>query len=50
MICLLGRDGGRTKNLADISFIVPSNDTPRIQEIHIMLIHIICEETEKQIS
>ena len=45
-ICLLGRDGGKTKDLPDISIIIPSNNTPRIQEIHIMLIHIICEELE----
>ncbi len=46
-ICLLGKDGGKLKNSADINLIVPSNDTPRIQEVHIMLIHIICEEVEK---
>lgn len=46
-ICLLGKDGGVLKDLADISIIVPSDNTPRIQEAHIMLIHIICEEVEK---
>ncbi len=49
-ICLLGRDGGKLKNSADISLIVPSNDTARIQEAHIMLIHIICEEVEKSFT
>ncbi len=48
-ICLSGRDGGRTKGLADIELIVPSNNTPRIQEIHIMLIHTICEELENRL-
>lgn len=48
-ICLLGKDGGTLKNLADISIIVPSDNTPRVQEAHIMLIHIICEEVEKQL-
>lgn len=48
-ICLLGRDGGQLKDLADIFLIVPSFNTPRIQETHIMLIHIICEEVEKQL-
>jgi len=46
-ICLLGKTGGKLKNLADISIIIPSKNTPRIQECHIMLIHIICEELEK---
>lgn len=48
-ICLLGRDGGKTKGLADIELIIPSNNTPRIQEIHIMLIHSICEELENRL-
>ncbi len=48
-ICLLGRDGGKLKNGADISLIVPSQDTAKIQEVHIMLIHIICEEVEKKL-
>lgn len=48
-ICFLGKDGGKLKELADISIVVPSDNTPRIQEVHIMLIHIICEEIEKQL-
>ena len=39
---LTGRDGGRLARIADIPIIVKSNDTPRIQEIHIMTGHIIC--------
>ena len=46
-ICLLGCDGGAAKNEADISIIVPSDNTPRIQEVHIMILHVICEEVEK---
>lgn len=46
-IALLGRDGGATKGKADIEIIVPSDDTPRIQEVHILAIHSICEEVEK---
>lgn len=48
-ICLLGNGGGALKDLADLSVIVPSNNTPRIQEIHIILIHAICEEVEKHL-
>jgi len=46
-ICLLGKDGGTVKGLADISLVIPSDDTARIQETHIMCIHIMCEEIEK---
>jgi len=49
-ICLLGRDGGKLKNIVDLSLIVPSENTPRIQEAHIMIIHIVCEEVEKNFS
>jgi D-sedoheptulose 7-phosphate isomerase len=46
-IGLLGRDGGENKEFADLSIIVPSQDTPRIQEAHIMVGHIICDIVEK---
>lgn len=49
-ICLLGRSGGAIKGMPDISLIVPSFNTPRIQEVHTMVLHIICEEIEKRIS
>ena len=49
-ICLLGRDGGAVKNEAGISIIVPSDNTPRIQEVHIMVLHMICEEVEKALE
>ena len=42
-IGLLGRDGGKIKDECDIAIIVRSNDTPRIQEAHITIIHILCE-------
>lgn len=46
---LLGRDGGRIKDIADISLIVPSESTPRIQEIHGFTVHLLCEIIEKNI-
>jgi D-sedoheptulose 7-phosphate isomerase len=46
-IALLGRDGGKIRDVADFCVIVPSNDTPRIQEAHITIGHIICEEAER---
>ncbi|HAJ99440.1 MAG TPA: phosphoheptose isomerase [Bacteroidales bacterium] len=42
-----GAKGGLMNDYCDILFKVPSNDTPRIQEIHILLGHIICENVEK---
>jgi D-sedoheptulose 7-phosphate isomerase len=45
-IALTGETGGLMKNNADILLNVPSNDTPRIQESHIMIGHIICEQVE----
>lgn len=46
-IGLLGKDGGSIKALCDISLIIPSNDTPRIQEGHITVIHILCDLIEQ---
>jgi len=46
-IALLGRDGGKMKDLADTAIVVPSHDTPLVQEIHLMAIHWICREIEK---
>jgi D-sedoheptulose 7-phosphate isomerase len=48
-ISLLGNDGGKIKELSDIALIVPSKNTPRIQEAHITIGHIICEGVEKKI-
>ena len=45
-IALLGKDGGKIKDIADISIVVPSDCTARIQESHIMIGHIICELAE----
>ncbi|OGR28032.1 MAG: phosphoheptose isomerase [Desulfuromonadaceae bacterium GWB2_53_15] len=44
---LLGKDGGSIKAACDLALIVPSSDTPRIQEGHITIIHIICDLVEK---
>jgi D-sedoheptulose 7-phosphate isomerase len=48
-IALLGNDGGRCKNLADISIIVPSVNTQYIQEAHIAIGHILVELTEQKL-
>ena len=43
-----GEAGGKMKSLCDYIFNVPSKDTPRIQESHIMLGHIICQLVEER--
>ena len=45
-IGLLGKGGGKCKELCDYSVIVPSDRTERIQEIHGWLIHVILEAVE----
>ena len=45
-IGLTGKTGGKMKELSDILLNVPSTDTPRIQESHITIGHIICELVE----
>src|SRR5450631_3379484 len=39
---------GKLKNLSDYLFNIPSTDTPRIQESHILMGHIVCELVEKE--
>lgn len=46
---LTGESGGKIKSLCDYLLNVPSNDTPRIQESHIMIGHIICELVEEKL-
>jgi len=41
-IGLTGNDGGKLRGLVDICVIVPSASTPRIQEAHTLVIHILC--------
>lgn len=47
---LLGKDGGKIKKMVDYPIVVPCNVTARIQECHIMLIHIICEIAEEKLG
>ena len=49
IISLTGETGGKMKEYSDILLNVPSTDTPRIQESHIMLGHILCELVEAAI-
>ncbi len=48
-IAFTGNDGGILAKLADIALIVSSNSTPRIQETHILVGHLLCEMVEHQL-
>jgi D-sedoheptulose 7-phosphate isomerase len=42
-LALSGRDGGPVVAQADLALIVPSRETPRIQEVHITIGHVLCD-------
>ena len=46
VIAMTGETGGKMKEYADVLLNIPSTDTPRIQESHIMVGHILCELVE----
>ena len=47
-VALTGRDGGKMAQVADFTLIVPSDYTPRIQESHLLIEHMICDVIEKE--
>ena len=49
-IGLLGRDGGKLKPQCDVSIVVPSQVTARIQEAHILIGHTLCGAVEQQLG
>lgn len=46
---LLGGDGGSIRELCDLALVIPSSDTPAIQEGHITVIHIVCDLVEREL-
>jgi len=46
VLALLGGDGGDLPPLCDLSLVVPSPTSPRVQEVHILIGHILCEAVE----
>ena len=48
-IGLLGKDGGHLAQIVDTPLVVPSTSTPRVQEVHIMIGHILCELVEGEL-
>lgn len=49
-ICFLGRDGGFTKGIATLDLLAPGNTTARIQEMHKLLFHVLCETVESDLA
>ena len=47
-ISLTGKDGGEIKQLSDLNINVSHDSTPRIQEVHLVIYHIICELIEAE--
>lgn len=50
VVGLLGKDGGKIQEHSDISLVIPSENTARIQEMHEIIIHTICKNVEKNIK
>ena len=49
-IGLSGRDGGKFNNVCELYVVVPSDNTPRIQEMHILIGHTICQIVDDEIK
>jgi len=47
---LLGNAGGAMKELCDLAVIVPDDSTPRVQQVHEIVFHAICEEVERELA
>ena len=45
-----GKDGGEMNALCDVNLVVPAEDTPRIQEMHIVIGHTICHLIDQAFS
>ncbi len=50
VVVLTGRTGGKLKEMGEITISIPSDDTQRIQEGHLLAEHIICEMVESSVS
>jgi len=47
---LIGRDGGAMRELCDVAIIVPSKVTARIQEMHLVVTHMLCKALEARLG
>lgn len=49
-VALLGKNGGQCRGLADVELIVPSDNTARIQEVHKLIFHSICQWVDREVE
>ena len=49
-IGLLGKGGGKAREAVDLAIVIPSNTTARVQEMHIMVGHILCDLIEEGLN
>ena len=49
-VALTGGDGGAMRDAADVCIVVPSGETPRVQEGHTLVAHILCELVERALA
>jgi len=49
-IAMTGKGGGKMARLPDYLLDVPSSETPRVQEVHLVLLHLLAEEIENELS
>ena len=49
VVAFLGKSGGQLKELADVALVIPSDDTARIQELHLAIEHVICDLVEERL-
>ncbi|HEX9345942.1 MAG TPA: SIS domain-containing protein [Gemmatimonadales bacterium] len=50
VVALLGRSGGKLKDIADLVLVVPAIETARIQELHLAIEHVICDLVEDRLK
>lgn len=49
-LALTGGSGGKLKEIADLSIVIPSSHTPHIQEMHILIAHILCDLIDRHFA
>ena len=47
---LSGKGGGKMNHICDLNLVIPSDDTPRIQEMHILIGHILCQAVDDSVG
>jgi D-sedoheptulose 7-phosphate isomerase len=50
VVAFLGKGGGELKDIADLSIVIPADDTARIQELHLAIEHVICDLVEDRLK